>query len=59
MSHRLFKASMLFGALFVPPRAYYGVQHAFAQSGSYLRLRRRFFPIPKVQHIQKDKRSAP
>jgi hypothetical protein len=56
-SHRIFKLLTLFGALFLPPRVFYGVQRKITQSQFYLRMRERLLPVPKMEHIQGDQAS--
>jgi glycosyltransferase involved in cell wall biosynthesis len=58
-SHRVFKSLILLGALVTTPRTFYSVQRALAQSGFYRRVRERLFPVPEMEHIQKDWRTGP
>jgi Glycosyl transferase family 2 len=53
-AHRVFKLLTLLGALFVPPRIFYRTQKALARSGLYRRLRERWLPFPKMEHIESD-----
>jgi glycosyltransferase involved in cell wall biosynthesis len=53
-SHRVFKLMILAGSLVTTPRGFYSVQRALAQSSLYLRARARWFPVPKMEHIQKN-----
>jgi glycosyltransferase involved in cell wall biosynthesis len=57
-SHRLFKLLMLGGALVTTPRGFYRVQRALTQNGLYRRARRRWLPIPEMEHIQKEWRAG-
>jgi len=57
-AHQLFKSLMLLGALATTPRGYYRVQRTLAQSGLYRRVRKRWFPIPEMQHIEKEWRAG-
>ena len=57
-SHRLFKLLMLVGALVTTPRGFYRVQRALTQNGLYRRARRRWLPIPEMEHIQKEWRAG-
>jgi glycosyltransferase involved in cell wall biosynthesis len=57
-SHRLFKLLMLVGALVTTPRGFYRVQRALTQNGLYRRARRRWLPVPEMQHIQKEWRAG-
>jgi GT2 family glycosyltransferase len=57
-SHRLFKLVMLVGALVTTPRGFYRVQRALTQNGLYRRARRRWLPVPEMQHIQKEWRAG-
>jgi GT2 family glycosyltransferase len=59
LSHRLFKLSTLFGALFIPPAFYYKTKSALARSSSYQRARRRLLPIPEMPHLKKDNQPPP
>ena len=52
-SHRVFKFATLLGAMLATPRMYYAVQRKLAQNGVYLRVRRRWLPVPEMQHIEK------
>jgi GT2 family glycosyltransferase len=54
-AHRSFKMLMLLGALVTTPRGFYRVQRALTQSGLYRRARRRWLPMPEMQHIQKER----
>jgi hypothetical protein len=36
------------------PRGFYSVQSKIARSDLYQRVRRRWLPIPEMQHIKKD-----
>jgi len=56
-SHQVFKFATLLGALFATPRVYYAVQRKLAQNGTYLRIRRRWLPVPGMQHIDKTWRA--
>jgi glycosyltransferase involved in cell wall biosynthesis len=58
LSHRLFKILMLAGALLTTPRVFYKVQRGLGQSDLYRRARRRWFPVPEMQHIQKERRAG-
>jgi glycosyltransferase involved in cell wall biosynthesis len=58
ISHRLFKLLMLVGALVTTPRGFYRVQRALTQNGLYRRVRRRWLPVPEMQHIQKERRAG-
>ncbi|HTT32412.1 MAG TPA: glycosyltransferase family A protein [Methylomirabilota bacterium] len=57
LAHRLFKRMVLLGALFVPPKSFYGAQRKLAQSEFYRRVRARLLPVPEMQHIQRDWRA--
>ena len=57
VSHRVFKWMVLLGALVTPPRAFYSVQRALAQSGLYRRARAQWLPVPEMEHIQKNWRA--
>jgi hypothetical protein len=57
LAHRLFKRIVLLGALFVPPKSFYGAQRKLAQSELYRRARAWLLPVPEMQHIQKDWRA--
>jgi glycosyltransferase involved in cell wall biosynthesis len=59
LSHRLFKLSTLFGALFFPPALFYKTKLALTRSHSYKRARRHLLPIPEMQHVRKDKHPPP
>jgi len=52
-SHRVFKFATLLGALFTTPRVYYAAQRKLAQNSAYLRIRRRWLPVPEMRHIDK------
>lgn len=52
--HRIFKAITLLGALAVTPRTYYAAQRMLSRNQFYLRARRRYLPVPKMQHIQRE-----
>ena len=58
LSHRVFKLLILLAALVTTPRAFYRIQRALAQNGIYQRARKRWLPVPEMQHIQKDWRSG-
>ena len=57
-SHRVFKLMILLGALVTPPKSFYSVQSALAQSAFYRRTRARWLPVPQMEHIQKDWRAG-
>lgn len=57
LSHRMFKSMILLAALFLPPKAFYHAQRTLAQSRVYGMARARFFPVPQMQHIQRDSRA--
>jgi glycosyltransferase involved in cell wall biosynthesis len=52
--HRIFKAITLLGALAVTPRTYYAAQRMLSRNQFYLRARRRYLPVPKMQHIRRE-----
>jgi glycosyltransferase involved in cell wall biosynthesis len=54
LSHRIFKLLTLSAALAMTPRAFYSVQRALGKNGLYRRARKRWLPVPEMQHIQKD-----
>ena len=56
LSHRVFKVAVLLGALVVPPKLFYRLQRALAQSVLYRRARSRWLPVPEMQHIQRNYR---
>jgi len=56
-SHCLFKVATLLGALVTTPRLFYKVQRKLAQNDTYLRLRRRWLPVPEMRHIEKGRRA--
>jgi GT2 family glycosyltransferase len=58
-SHRVFKLLILFGALVTAPTTFYRAQRRLAESRLYLRVRRRWFPAPEMEHIQKDWKTQP
>src|SRR5262249_9387776 len=57
LSHRVFKRLILFGALFLPPKIFYGAQRALSQSSLYGRVRARLLPIPPMEHVQRGGRT--
>ena len=57
-AHRVFKSFALLGALFVPPKKFYQAQRALSQSGLYRRLRERWLPFPKMEHIESDRKPS-
>jgi glycosyltransferase involved in cell wall biosynthesis len=57
-SHRLFKTLILAGALVTTPRGFYRVQRALTQNTFYRRARKRWLPVPEMQHIQKERRAG-
>ena len=59
LAHRLFKCMTLVAALLVAPRSYYRAQRWLSQNAFYLRARKRLFPVPEMQHLQKDWRPHP
>lgn len=58
-SHRAFKLLILLAALGTTPRRFYSIQRTLAQSALYRRARKRWLPVPEMQHIQKDWRTGP
>lgn len=58
-SHRVFKLLILFGALVTAPKTFYRAQRRLAESRLYLRVRRRWFPAPEMEHVQKDWKTQP
>jgi hypothetical protein len=56
--YQLFKMLTLCGALVTTPRAYYKAQRGLARSRFYLRAREEWLPIPKMEHIQKERRAG-
>jgi glycosyltransferase involved in cell wall biosynthesis len=56
-SHRAFKVLTLLPAIAMPPRSYYAIQQRVKRNDLYLRVRRRWLPIPEMRHIQKDWRT--
>ncbi len=58
LSHRVFKVMILMGALITPPRGFYRIQRAFTESDSYRRARERWLPVPKMEHIGKERRAG-
>jgi len=54
--HRVFKALQMMGALAMPPRRFYGVQRGLAEKGWYRRARRRWLPVPQMEHIAHERR---
>jgi len=58
LRHRMFKLLTLAGALVTPPRMYYEMRGAVARNGLYRKARERFFPAPRMEHIEKERRVA-
>jgi GT2 family glycosyltransferase len=58
-SQRAFKLLSLCGALVTPPRKFYSLKRRLSVSGFYLRARKRWLPVPEMQHIQKESHSKP
>jgi len=54
LSHRVFKLTILLGALITTPKEFYRIQRRLAQNGFYQRARARWIPVPEMEHIQKD-----
>ena len=59
VSHRAFKMMTLVAAMVTTPKGFYRAQRALAQNKMYLRARKRWLPVPEMQHIQKDSRARP
>lgn len=59
LSHRIFKVATLLGALTVTPNTFYRIQRRAARNGSYSRVRQRWFPAPKMLHLEKDVKARP
>lgn len=53
LAHRLFKLMVLAGSLVMTPRKFYGARSALTESERYLRMRQRWLPAPKMEHIEK------
>jgi hypothetical protein len=51
--HRVFKLLILSAALAMTPGAFYSIQRTLAENGLYRRARKRWLPVPEMQHIQK------
>jgi GT2 family glycosyltransferase len=54
LPHRVFKSLFLAGACIAPPRLFYGLQSRLSQSDLYRSMRRKFLPIPRMNHLQRD-----
>jgi GT2 family glycosyltransferase len=59
LPHRVFKSLFLAGACLAPPRLFYELQSKLSQSDRYRSIRRRFLPIPRMTHLQRDLRTRP
>ncbi|HEY0704388.1 MAG TPA: glycosyltransferase [Candidatus Acidoferrales bacterium] len=58
LPHRIFKSFFLAGACVAPPRLFYSLQTKLSQSDLYRSVRRRFLPIPRMMHLQRDLRAG-
>lgn len=58
-SHRAFKCLSLFASLFLPPQVYFAMQSLLSQSNLYKKMRRRFVPIPEVEHLHIGEKRSP
>jgi glycosyltransferase involved in cell wall biosynthesis len=56
--HRAFKAASLLLALAIPPSVYYGAQRKLTQSDLYLRVRKRWFPVAGLAHVDDNWRAG-
>jgi hypothetical protein len=51
-AHLVFKSLALLGALFMAPKSFYSTQRRLAQNSFYRKIRDRWLPFPKMQHIK-------
>jgi len=58
LSHRLFKSLVMMGAMITPPKVFYRIQRAFTQNELYRRARKRWLPVPEMQHIHRERRAG-
>jgi alpha-1,6-rhamnosyltransferase len=58
MTHRVFKALQMVGALALPPKRFYGMQRGMARNGWYRRARERCMPAPQMEHIRNERREG-
>ncbi|HWG58349.1 MAG TPA: glycosyltransferase family A protein [Candidatus Acidoferrales bacterium] len=58
LMQRLFSITRILPAVVIPARRYYRWKGNVAQSSLYLRLRRRFLPIPLASHLRREEREV-
>ena len=58
-AHRVFKSLVLATTLITPPKFFYSFHSKVAQSPLYQRTRRQLLPIPRMSHLQNDRKADP